>query len=92
MGLLADANLNALKDDKFWRGVHASIDKAGRWLIYTVIAGGIGLAGALGTLSPDQMLGGLGAIGIAAGVLERNVFAIPKGEIKDDTTVRTPTS
>jgi hypothetical protein len=78
MGILADANLDALKDDKFWRGVHASIDKAGRWLLYSVIAGVIGLAGALGAMSVETMLAGLGAIGAAAGVLEKSVFTIPK--------------
>jgi hypothetical protein len=85
MGLLADANLNALKDDKFWRGVHASIDKAGRWGLYIAIALAIGLTGALAHWSAETLLPALGAIGLAAGVLERNVFAIPKSETKETT-------
>lgn len=69
MGLLADANLNALKAKEFWAGVHSSIDKAGRWGLYISTVLALGLIGAFAKVEPMEIVGAIaGIITIATGV------------------------
>lgn len=69
MGLLADANLNALKDDKFWKGVQNAIHTAGRYFIYGCGVLSLGIIAAFTDIDPISMVESIGIlIGLATGI------------------------
>ncbi len=48
LGVLASADIDALKDKKFWDGVNRAVDRAGLYVLAAVlmmIVGGLGIAG-----------------------------------------------
>ena len=62
MSLLASANLDALKSKEFRETVFTSIDKAGRWAVYTAAVLSVGVMGAFGALNPDTALIAIGVV------------------------------
>lgn len=68
-GLLAKADLDALKDDKFWKGVQAAIHTAGRYFIYGCGVLSLGIIAAFTDIDPISMVQSIGVlIGLATGV------------------------
>lgn len=70
MGILADANLNALKDDKFWRNLHL--------LVLLVTLGGLGC---LSLLPAEWVVGAQMAIIFTVWGVK---FVLPKKEANDN--------
>lgn len=62
MAILASANLDALKSKDFRETLLSSIDKAGRWCIYSTGVLSVGLMGAFGALNPETALIAIGAV------------------------------
>ena len=85
MSLLASANLDALKSKEFRETVLTSIDKAGRWLIYSAGVLSVGSMGAFGALNPDTALIGIGVIMTSATGVEI-VLTGKKGKDDKPTT------
>lgn len=72
MGILADANLNAFKDDKFWRNLHL--------LVLLVTLGGLGC---LSLMPAEWVIGAQMAIIFTVWGVK---FVLPKKEGKDEGT------
>ena len=70
MALLASANLDALKSKDYRETLLSSIDKAGRWAVYTAGVLSVGLMGAFGALDPETALVAIGVIMTSATGIE----------------------
>jgi hypothetical protein len=70
MALLASANLDALKSKDFRDTLLSSIDKAGRWAVYTAGVLSVGLMGAFGALDPETALVAIGVLMTSATGIE----------------------
>lgn len=62
MAILASANLDALKSKDFRETLLSSIDKCGRWVLYSSAVLSVGLMGAFGALDPETALIAIGVI------------------------------